>query len=661
MLTMGSLFDGIGGFPLAAAYNGITPLWASEIESFPIEVTKIRFPEMVHVGDITKLDGAKLPPVDVLCGGSPCQDLSIAGPRSGLAGERSGLFMHQVRIAKEMRIADGNRGIPAHLIRPRFLVWENVPGAFSSAEGEDFRAVLEEIVRVKDSSAHVPRPDSGAWQPAGVIVLGDEFSLAWRVLDAQYWPRTPQRRKRIYLVADFGGSCAPTILFKQDSLLGDFAASEDPWQRAAASAQGGSADSGGARLTPGARQRNVKTEKKPAVAFAANQRDEVRDLNDIAGALGAQPGMKQQTFIADTGCLNSWDTQQSRVFIPEGVAPTMTGADGGGGRNPVGLLLAAGFCAGAGPAAGGIGYQEECAPTLKASESGTNMVPAILCLNDQGGKRIDLSHDISGTLRADEHGHQPLVIATQQGGAEIAEGVCPTITSAAGTSGNNQPVLFENHGIDSRYTGPHKVAPTMSARYGTGGNNQPLVAQPEETICIAGNIIDREPENGGNGLGCQADIAYTLTGADRHAVFSRQRSDIFLENTVTATQSARQHKDATDLVCDVAGLDCRNGCENGDLCGTLQSKTTGGYSLNNVHPVRTGKLIRRLTPLECERLQGYPDGWTDIPGASDSVRYKALGNSVAIPCVDFVLRGIAYFLRIIKNEKEENSLWDAGE
>ncbi|NLU24177.1 MAG: cytosine methyltransferase [Clostridiales bacterium] len=658
---MGSLFDGIGGFPLAAVHNGITPLWASEIESFPIEVTKIRFPEMVHVGDITKLDGAKLQPVDVLCGGSPCQDLSIAGPRFGLAGERSGLFMHQVRIAKEMRKADEQRGIPAHLIRPRFLVWENVPGAFSGAEGEDFRAVLEEIVRITDSSAHVPRPDAGAWQPAGVIVLGDEFSLAWRVLDAQYWPRTPQRRKRIYLVADFGGSCAPAILFKQDSMLGDSAPGGGPWKGTAAPTQRGADDPGGACLTPDDREINVKTEKKTAVAFAANQRDEVRDLNDVAGALGAQPGMKQQTFVADTGCLNSWDTQQSRVFMPEGVAPTMTGADGGGGRNPVGLLLAAGFCAGAGPAAGGIGYQEECAPTLKASESGTNMVPAILCINDEGGKRIDLSHNISGTLRADEHGHQPLVMATQQGGAEIAEGVCPTITSAAGTSGNNQPVLFENHGIDSRYTGPHKVAPTMSARYGTGGNNQPLIAQPDEVICISGNTIDREPENGGNGLGCQADIAYTLTGADRHAVFSRQRSDIFLENNVTATQSARQHKDATDLVCDVAGLDCRNGNENGDLCGTLQSKTTGGYSLNNVHPVRTGKLIRRLTPLECERLQGYPDGWTNIPGASDSVRYKALGNSVAIPCVDFVLRGIAYFLRIIKNEKEENKSWDAGE
>jgi DNA (cytosine-5)-methyltransferase 1 len=260
------------------------------------------------------------------------------------------------------------------------------------------------------------------------------------------------------------------------------------------------------------------------------------------------------------------------------------------------------------------------------------MVPAILCLNDQGGKHIDLSQNISGTLRADEHGHQPLVMATQQGGAEIGEGVCPTITSAAGASGNNQPVLYENHGIDSRYTGPHKVAPTMSARYGTGGNNQPLVAQPDEVICISGNTIDREPENGGNGLGCQPGIAYTLTGADRHAVYSRQRSDEFMKNEVTATQSARQHKDATDLVCQAC----------------VQKGT---------HP----KLIRRLTPLECERLQGYPDGWTNIPDASDSARYKALGNSVAIPCVDFVLRGIAYFLRKIKKEKEENNLWDAGE
>ena len=200
-------------------------------------------------------------------------------------------------------------------------------------------------------------------------------------------------------------------------------------------------------------------------------------------------------------------------------------------------------------------------------------MPSVLCLNDQGGSVMNCSENISGTLRAQEHGHQPLV--------------------------------YENHGIDSRYTGPHKVAPTMSARYGTGGNNVPLVEQEADAICIAGNTVDRQPQNGGNGLGCQDDLAYTLTATDRHAVYSRQRVDDFRENDVVSTQSARQCKDAVDLVCQKA----------------------------DVH----AHLIRRLTPLECERLQGFPDGWTDIPGASDSARYKALGNSVAIPCVDFVM------------------------
>ena len=274
------------------------------------------------------------------------------------------------------------------------------------------------------------------------------------------------------------------------------------------------------------------------MAFAANQRDEVRDLCDVAGALGAQPGMKQQTFVA-------------------------------------------GFSAGAGAKAGGIGYNESVAPTLKGSPGG-NCMPSVLCLNDQGGSVMECSENVSGTLRAQEHGHQPLV--------------------------------YENHGIDSRYTGPHKVAPTMSARYGTGGNNIPLVEQNAGAICIAGNIVDRQPENGGNGLGCQEDLAYTLTATDRHAVYSRQRVDDFRRNDVVSTQSARQYKDATDLIC--------------------QQAESYAY------------LIRRLTPLECERLQGFPDGWTDIPGASDSARYKALGNSLAIPCVEFIMSRIAAAMRV---------------
>ncbi|MBM6694823.1 DNA cytosine methyltransferase [Pseudoflavonifractor capillosus] len=220
-LTLGSLFDGIGGFPLAAVHNGIIPVWASEIEAFPIEVTKHRFPDMIHVGDITKLHGAELPPVDIICGGSPCQDLSVAGKRAGLSGARSGLFMEQIRIVKEMRNAEKQRH-PADLhVRPRFLLWENVPGAFSSGtpKGEDFRIVLEEIVRIKVCDVSVPRPDTGRWESAGRIILGTDFSLAWRCLDAQYWG-VPQRRKRIFLVADFAGQSAQQILFDQESLPG---------------------------------------------------------------------------------------------------------------------------------------------------------------------------------------------------------------------------------------------------------------------------------------------------------------------------------------------------------------------------------------------------------------------------------------------------------
>ena len=251
MLTMGSLFDGIGGFPLTAIRNGITPVWASEIEAFPIEVTKHHFPDMIHVGDITKLDGAKLPPVDIICGGSPCQDLSVAGARAGLNGARSGLFMEQIRIVKEMRNADLERGRTGLAVRPRWMCWENVPGAFSSGtlKGEDFRIVLEEIVRIKSDSAHVPGPYPWAWQPAGRIVLGNDFSLAWRVFDAQYWPRTPQRRRRIFLVADFAGRSAPQILFKQDSLPGYSAPGQGTGEGAASPAENGADGSGGAGST----------------------------------------------------------------------------------------------------------------------------------------------------------------------------------------------------------------------------------------------------------------------------------------------------------------------------------------------------------------------------------------------------------------------------
>lgn len=231
-ITMGSLFDGIGGFPLAAVRHGVIPLWASEIEAFPIEVTKHHFPDMLHVGDITKLNGAELPPVDIICGGSPCQDLSVAGLRAGLSGARSGLFMEQIRIVEEMRNAEFQRGRTGVSVRPRFMVWENVPGVFSSGtpKGEDFRIVLEEIARVGGNTLPIYRPYPWSWRPAGRAVLGTTFSMAWRCLDAQYWG-VAQRRNRIFLIADFGGDSASKILFDTQGLSGDFATSLDKGER----------------------------------------------------------------------------------------------------------------------------------------------------------------------------------------------------------------------------------------------------------------------------------------------------------------------------------------------------------------------------------------------------------------------------------------------
>ena len=249
----------------------------------------------------------------------------------------------------------------------------------------------------------------------------------------------------------------------------------------------------------------------------------------------------------------------------------------GGGQAGQGYpcVLTAAFSAGAGASAGTIGYAEEVSPTLKGSPSG-NCMPSVMCLHDQGGQRMDVCENMTGTLRANEKGHQPLV--------------------------------YENHGVDARIRESGEVSPTVTARYGTGGGNTPLVQEPNEVYCIVDNIIDRQPENGGNGCGYQENLAYTITTVDRHAVYARQRVDEFRNDDIASTQSARQAKDATDLV---------------------------------VEPDRQyAQLIRRLTPLECERLQGFPDEWTGISGASDSARYRALGNSVAIPCVEFIMKSL---------------------
>lgn len=235
-MTLGSLFDGAGTFPFAGTIYGIIPLWASEIEAFPIEVTSKRFPQMKHLGDVTKIKGSEIAPVDVITFGSPCQDLSVAGKRAGLDGERSGLFMEAIRIIKEMREKTNGK-------YPRYAVWENVPGAFGSNKGEDFRKVIEEICKVKDSSAIIPRPTNGKWKTAGLI-LADGYSIGWRVLDAQFWG-VPQRRRRIFLVADFGGGSAGEILFEQEGLQRSFAESRCSWNGIADNSTYGTYSAGG--------------------------------------------------------------------------------------------------------------------------------------------------------------------------------------------------------------------------------------------------------------------------------------------------------------------------------------------------------------------------------------------------------------------------------
>lgn len=269
--------------------------------------------------------------------------------------------------------------------------------------------------------------------------------------------------------------------------------------------------------------------------------------------------------------------QAGLIGLPEGREKTVPFDDSAVLAQP-GMkqqTFAASFSAGASATAGTIGYAEEVAPTLKGSPSG-NCMPSVMCLHDQGGQRMDVCENMTGTLRASEKGHQPLV--------------------------------YENHGVDARIRESSEISPTVTARFGTGGGNTPLVQEPNEVYCIVGNIIDRQPENGGNGCGYQENLAYTITTCDRHAVFARQRVDEFRNDDIASTQSARQAKDATDLI---------------------------------VEPDRQyAQLIRRLTPWECELLQGFPLGWTDIPSASDSARYRALGNSVPVPCVEFIMKSL---------------------
>ena len=449
---------------------------------------------MKHYGDITALNGAELPVVDCITGGSPCQDLSIAGRREGLAGERSGLFMEQVRIVKEMREEDKKRGRTGAMVRPRFLVWENVPGAFSSNKGRDFQAVLTEIVRIAEPEApNVPLPDKGKWPKAGCLYddLGG-WSVAWRVHDAQFWG-VPQRRKRIALVADFGGLAGPEVLFERKGLSWDPDEGQQAGEEAAAGA-GGGAD-------------------------------------------------RAVTLRIRGGC-------------------------DGGGKGPL-------------------------VQTEKSGTLGCNQDQTLFVLNDQGGSVMGVSEDVTGALRAQEHGHQPVVAAfmggrgSKAGGLGYHEEVSPSLKSVP-SGGNTVPTVY-----DARGNGDGQIAPTIT------GDHQNRVTD-YTAVCV---------RNGQFNQISMSEQANTLdTMHDRQAVFIPQ-----------VAHSLRAK----------ANCDFREDSET--------------YVLR--------QSVRRLTPLECERLQGYPDWWTDIGEwidskgkkhkKADSPRYKALGNSIALPFWFWLLRRIS--------------------
>lgn len=532
---------------------------------------------MKHLGDITKINGAEIEIVDVITGGSPCQDLSIAGKRAGLAGARSGLFMAQIRIVKEMREHDRANGRTGDMVRPRFMVWENVPGAFSSNKGKDFAAVLEEIIRIAEPEApDIEVPEKG-WPTWGGYhdEVGGRWSVAWRVHDAQHWG-VPQRRRRISVVADFGGDTAGEILFERKSVSRHPAESGAARERLAEAAERGFNPAVGDCMTAWDCQskRIFDTNGKsptlqggvgggvnnPAIFAAIPINDkatrwqgggESRNHDGSGNGLGiGKEGDPSPTLTAGDRhgvmCMNPWDAQSARVYDQDGVWHSLNANENGGmARDSV---LCAGFKAGQGAQAGGIGYSEEVSPTLGAAPSGTNQTPAVVAL--------DMSH------------------------------ACDVIRDCG------------------------EIVPSLQARMGTGGNQVPLTYQMQ-------------------GFGD------------------------YREGDVASSCKQRDFKDGTDLVC---AVDCRNFREGGETNGTLQAKSNGGISYNLQNTVRTGMIVRRLTPMECERLQGFPDGWTDIGEwrdskgklrkPSDSPRYKALGNSIALPFWDFLAKRIsAQYLR----------------
>ena len=715
-LTLGSLFDGSGGFPLGGLLAGIKPLWASEIEPFPIRVTTKRLPSVKHLGDISTVDGSKIEPVDIITFGSPCTDMSVAGKRAGLDGRQSCLFYQAIRIVKEMRCATDGK-------YPRFIVWENVPGAFSSNKGEDFKAVLEAVCSVKGEGVSVPGPPKGKWANAGNIV-GDGFSLAWRVLDAQFWG-IPQRRKRIYLVTDFAGGSAGKILFESEGVSGYSAEGFRAWQGAAGGAAEGAGTAGGVCLNDQGGQRmdvtddvtctlRAEAHHPPCVLESAGFCTEhSAKARGIGYEEETSPTLRAGTVPAAVALYEN-HSQDTRYTGPLETAPTVNATYGMGGNNqpfvvepdtPKTLKIRSG-CEGGGK---GPIIQDDKSATLSCNNDQTVFVP------------------FSKGYRAHYKGDAPTwkdgKVANTLNTFDVGESRCnELVVQAYGICSRDSNAMKSDNPHSGFYEA--ETSRTLDANGGNPGCNQGGIAvvEPEgmsafhinqrdevidlqgksgalmatrnmqmQTFVLQGSMIGRDDKNGPQGSGINEDVSFTLDATDRHAVaqptyctsknshFTRAEKE--LANTLVATD----YKDPP-VINDVQTASGK------EVFGTLSASMGSKQWLGNqeafsgdYHIVEPEYIVRRLTPTECARLQGFPDWWcgglgTEEPTEdelafwrevfethrriagtstkpktdkqiikwlknpySDSAEYKMWGNGVALPNVYFVLSGIVYY------------------
>lgn len=699
-LTLGSLFDGSGGFPLAGLCAGITPIWSSEVEPFAIRVTTKRLPDVKHYGDVSAIHGGELEPVDIITFGSPCQDMSIAGKRTGLDGSRSSLFYEAIRIVKEMREKTNGE-------KPRYIVWENVFGAFSSNRGEDFRKVLEEVIRIKEPAAEVPPPDKDGWPYADTYV-GDGWSVAYRTLDAQYWG-VPQRRRRIYLVGDFGGESAGQVLFESESMSGYSPQGVRPWQGTAgdSSESSGTAgwavvlnDMGGSCMdvssdvtgtlraeTHGHAPVVVGDEPK-ACGFCTEHSAKSRS---IGYEEECSPTLRAGVVPAAVALDNH--PMDSRLSIEkDGKVQTLNGRMGTGGNN-VPLLMqeeavpqALRMRAGGGSGGKGALVFNNQTGTLACNNDQTLFVPEQdSCYWDGGQTAGTLTNkNARGVQRMPDKGNFNCVLEAEEDGAEQTAFGISSYSSHAMLSDNPHAGIYEaktSRTLDLNGGSPvanqggiaivSKEEPTafhVNQRdeiidlHGKSGALMATQNNQMQTYVLQGSMIGRAEKNGPQGSGVNEDVSFTLTDADRHAVCAPDSENGVYSMTTGSFMETIHEKAPTLMARDY-------------------KDPTSVAPVQTSDPVYT---VRRLTPVECARLQGLPDWWCDDLGTenptdeeikfwtdvfethrkvithaskqktekqirkwladpySDNAAYRMYGNGIALPCAAFVLFGIAW-------------------